>query len=582
MLILRGSPALSPFRLAKLLQDLTAAGLPARALGAEFVHVVETSGDLTAAQQAVLEKLLTYGPRRAAAAVTGLLQVVAPRPGTISPWSSKATDIARICGLANVKRIERAIAYTLDFGPGHALPAADAARLRQKLHDRMTQAVFDELAALGVLFHHEAPRPMTSVPVLASGRAALTAANSSLGLALAADEIDYLVSAFTALGRDPHDIELMMFAQANSEHCRHKIFNATWDLDGRPQDKSLFQMIRNTFLLHSDGILSAYRDNSAVFTGTRGGRFFSDPKTNEYGAHPEAIHILCKVETHNHPTAISPFPGAATGSGGEIRDEGATGCGAKPKAGLTGFTVSNLRLPGAVQPWEQDYGKPGRIVSALDIMIEGPLGGAAFNNEFGRPNINGYFRTYEQEVPTAAPGLSHAEDAKNAEGSNLKNSASGNSALSAPPREKIPGAKPATELRGYHKPIMLAGGLGNIRIEHIRKGEIRPGDKLIVLGGPAMLIGLGGGAASSMASGSGQEDLDFASVQRDNAEMERRCQEVIDRCWALGVDNPIAFIHDVGAGGLSNALPELVNDGGRGGRRPPVTSCPGPREPGAG
>ena len=297
-------------------------------------------------------------------------------------------------------------------------------------------------------------------------------------------------------------------------------------------------MIKNTYQLHRDGILSAYRDNAAVLDGTRGGRFFADPRTGEYAAHDEDIHLLCKVETHNHPTAISPFPGASTGSGGEIRDEGATGRGAKPKAGLTGFTVSNLRLPGAVQPWEKDHGKPGRIVSALDIMIEGPLGGAAFNNEFGRPSINGYFRTFEAEVPAAADAA----------------------------RLTPTLTPPLNELRGYHKPIMLAGGLGNIRAEHIQKGAIQPGDKLVVLGGPAMLIGLGGGAASSIASGSGDEDLDFASVQRDNAEMQRRCQEVIDRCWALGDENPIAFIHDVGAGGLSNALPELVNDGGRGGR----------------
>ena len=566
MLILRGSSALSPFRLQKLLQDLIAAGLPARALSAEFVHVVEVSGELTAPERSVLGKLLTYGPTRASAAVTGLVQVVAPRPGTISPWSSKATDIAHICGLAKVKRIERVVAYTIDLGsePSSLLPPPSSRAA--KLHDRMTQAVFGDFASLAALFRHDAPRPMTSVPVLAQGRAALVAANASLGLALADDEIDYLVRAFTALRRDPNDIELMMFAQANSEHCRHKIFNATWDIDGQAQEKSLFQMIRNTHQLHSDGILSAYKDNSAVLTGTRGGRFFVDPKTGAYAAHDEEIHLLCKVETHNHPTAISPFPGAATGSGGEIRDEGATGRGAKPKAGLCGFTVSHLRLPGAVQPWEQDHGKPGRIVSALDIMIEGPLGAAAFNNEFGRPNINGYFRTFEQEVPAAAPGLPHAEDATNAAGPNPKPSASGNSAPAAPPRGKTPGFKPATELRGYHKPIMLAGGLGNIRADHVRKGVINPGDQLIILGGPAMLIGLGGGAASSMASGSGQEDLDFASVQRDNAEMERRCQEVIDRCWALGDDNPISFIHDVGAGGISNALPELVNDAGRGGR----------------
>ena len=530
MLILRGSPALSRFRLQKLLADLVAAGLPARAVSAEFVHVAETSAALTPTERTLLEKLLTYGPRRPAAPVTGLVQIVAPRPGTISPWSSKATDIAHICGLANVKRIERVIAYTIDLGSasdsGYSLPAARYSLLSAKLSDRMTQVVFTELAACDMLFRHEQPRPMTSVPVLAQGRAALVAANSSLGLALADDEIDYLVQAFTTLARDPNDIELMMFAQANSEHCRHKIFNATWTIDGAPRDCSLFQMIKHTYALHSEGILSAYKDNAAVLTGTRGGRFYVDPRTNEYAAHEEEIHILCKVETHNHPTAISPFPGAATGSGGEIRDEGATGRGSKPKAGLVGFSVSNLKIPGAIQPWEKDHGKPGRIVSALDIMIEGPLGGAAFNNEFGRPAINGYFRTFEQEVPNTR----------------------------------------GTELRGYHKPIMLAGGLGNIKAEHIQKGAINPGDQLIVLGGPAMLIGLGGGAASSMASGSGNEDLDFASVQRDNAEMERRCQEVIDRCWALGDENPISFIHDVGAGGISNALPELVNDGGRGGK----------------
>ena len=526
MLILRGSPALSDFRLQKLLDGLAAASLPARAVSAEFVHVAEIDGELTAAERTVLEKLLTYGPSRAAAAITGLLQIVAPRPGTISPWASKATDIAHICGLNKVKRIERVVAFTIAFDSGYSLPATLYSLLTAKLSDRMTQVVFGELAACEALFRHETPRPMTSVPVLAAGRAALVAANASLGLALAEDEIDYLVKAFTTLGRDPNDIELMMFAQANSEHCRHKIFNATWEIDGAARDRSLFQMIKNTYQLHSDGILSAYKDNAAVLTGTRGGRFYVDPRTNEYAAHDEDIHLLCKVETHNHPTAISPFPGAATGSGGEIRDEGATGRGSKPKAGLTGFTVSNLKLPGAVQPWEKENGKPGRIVSALDIMIEGPLGGAAFNNEFGRPNINGYFRTFEAEVPNAR----------------------------------------GTELRGYHKPIMLAGGLGNIKAEHIQKGAINPGDQLIVLGGPAMLIGLGGGAASSMASGSGNEDLDFASVQRDNAEMERRCQEVIDRCWALGDENPISFIHDVGAGGVSNALPELVNDGGRGGK----------------
>jgi phosphoribosylformylglycinamidine synthase len=569
MLILRGSPALSQFRLQKLLQDLAAAGLPARAISAEFVHIVEPveglTGEIASSERTILEKLLTYGPSRAATTVTGLVQVVAPRPGTISPWSSKATDIAQICGLAGVKRIERVIAYTIAFDSGYSLPATHSSLLQQKLHDRMTQVVFGDLAACDTLFRRAAPRPMTSVPVLAQGRAALVEADRALGLALADDEIDYLVKNFQALRRDPNDIELMMFAQANSEHCRHKIFNATWEIDGAPRDRSLFQMIKNTYQLHRDGILSAYKDNAAVLAGTRGGRFYVDPKTGEYAAHAEDIHLLCKVETHNHPTAISPFPGAATGSGGEIRDEGATGRGSKPKAGLTGFTVSNLKLPGAIQPWEKENGKPGRIVSALDIMIEGPLGGAAFNNEFGRPAITGYFRTFEAAVPSAASGTVQGSEFK-VQGLAATAVAPSGSQLSALNSQLPVAGSPATELRGYHKPIMLAGGLGNIRAGHIDKNPISPGDKLVVLGGPAMLIGLGGGAASSMASGSGQEDLDFASVQRDNAEMERRCQEVIDRCWALGVDNPIAFIHDVGAGGLSNALPELVNDGGRGGR----------------
>jgi len=552
MLTLRGAPALSDFRLEKLRNDLVAAGVPVATISTAFIHVVELADgvtELAPAELSILEKLLTYGPQRAAHAAVGLLQVVAPRPGTISPWSSKATDIAHICGLAKIKRIERAVATWIEVDnsklakPLSNLTAAQIATLRAKLHDRMTQAVFGSTEDLAALFSHHAPAAFTTVPVLSRGRDALVEANTELGLALAEDEIDYLVKAFTTLGRDPHDIELMMFAQANSEHCRHKIFNASWEIDGQARDRSLFQMIKNTYQLHSDGILSAYKDNAAVMAGTRAGRFYPDPKTGEYAAHDEEIHILCKVETHNHPTAISPFPGAATGSGGEIRDEGATGCGAKPKAGLTGFTVSNLRLPGAIQPWEQNHpGKPGRIVTPLEIMLDGPLGGAAFNNEFGRPNILGYFRTYEQAVPAALPE-SQISDLKS----------------------QIPAAQPR-EWRGYHKPIMLAGGLGNIKAAHVRKGTIHPGDRLIVLGGPAMLIGLGGGAASSMASGHGQEDLDFASVQRDNPEMERRCQEVIDRCWALDADNPIAFIHDVGAGGLSNALPELVNDAGLGGR----------------
>ncbi len=529
MLILRGSNALSEFRLKSLLSTLVNKGLPVNRVDARFVHLVDSEGGLTPGETEVLSRLLQYGPKVESVESAGELRVVSPRAGTISPWSSKATDIARICGLKVLRRIERVVAYTLDLG-GAALSGEQEAVLRDTLHDRMTQQVFLAWDGVSTLFDRHEPRPMTTVPVLTGGRPALESANRSLGLALAEDEIAYLVESFQALGRDPSDVELMMFAQANSEHCRHKIFNASWEIDGQLMDRSLFQMIKNTYNLHSEGILSAYRDNAAVLEGTRGGRFFADPETGEYAAHAEDIHILCKVETHNHPTAISPFAGASTGSGGEIRDEGATGCGSKPKAGLTGFTVSNLRIPGATEAWEKDFGKPGRIVSALEIMLDGPLGAAAFNNEFGRPAIAGYFRTYEAEVP-------------------VDNGAGG-----------------VTEIRGYHKPIMLAGGLGNIRAEHVQKGKIENGAKLIVLGGPAMLIGLGGGAASSMASGAGSEDLDFASVQRDNPEMERRCQEVIDRCWAMGARNPIAFIHDVGAGGISNALPELVNDGGMGGR----------------
>ena len=522
MLILRGTPALSAFRHGKLLSQLTAKVPAVTGLYAEFAHFAEVTGVLDASEEQVLARLLKYGPSVPVQEPSGQLFLVIPRFGTISPWSSKASDIARNCGLAKIERLERGIAYYVSG----ELSAADQQAVAAVLHDRMTQLVLGALEEAAGLFSHAEPKPLTAVDVLGGGRAALEKANVELGLALAEDEIDYLVKSFVELGRNPHDVELMMFAQANSEHCRHKIFNASWDIDGESQDKSLFGMIKNTYEMHRDGVLSAYKDNASVIVGHQAGRFFPNPATREYGATQEPVHILMKVETHNHPTAIAPFPGASTGSGGEIRDEGATGRGAKPKAGLTGFTVSNLNIPGFVQPWEKPYGKPERIVTALDIMIEGPLGGAAFNNEFGRPPLNGYFRTFEQAVQS--------------------------------PRGE--------EVRGYHKPIMLAGGLGNIREEHVQKGEISVGAKLIVLGGPAMLIGLGGGAASSMATGASSADLDFASVQRDNPEMERRCQEVIDRCWQLGADNPIKFIHDVGAGGISNALPELINDGGRGGR----------------
>jgi phosphoribosylformylglycinamidine synthase len=528
MLILRGAPALSAFRLDKLAQKLAFIHPDTRLRHAEFVHFAELQGELGEEHRAVLERLLEYGPgsaRVSAAELAGAsLRLVVPRPGTISPWSSKASDIAHNCGLQQVLRLERGIAWYLDLPAG--LDSAGLAQVDALLHDRMTEAVLADFDEARQLFRHATPAPLVVVDVLGGGREALVAADRSLGLALAGDEIDYLVESFIRLGRNPNDVELMMFAQANSEHCRHKIFNASWSIDGQQQDHSLFAMIRNTNDCGGDNVLSAYSDNAAVVAGHLAGRFYPDPVSSEYQFSQENIHLLMKVETHNHPTAIAPFPGAGTGSGGEIRDEGAVGRGSKPKVGLTGFSVSNLRIPGYNQPWELDYGRPGRIVSALDIMVEGPLGGAAFNNEFGRPNLCGYFRTFEMWAPGPA----------------------------------------GDEVRGYHKPIMIAGGYGNIREEHVAKGDFRPGAKLIVLGGPAMLIGLGGGAASSMASGQSCEDLDFASVQRQNPEIERRCQEVIDRCWQLGEQNPIAFIHDVGAGGLSNALPELVKDGGRGGR----------------
>jgi phosphoribosylformylglycinamidine synthase len=524
MLELRGAPALSPFRSEKLSGQLVEAVHGITDLYAEFMHFVDTDAELRDSEQEVLDRLLTYGPSAEQREPEGVLFLVVPRPGTVSPWSSKATDIARNCGLRQLNRIERGIAYYVKAK--NKLGREERQAIAALLHDRMTETVFHEMGGAELLFHREEPRPLERVLVLAGGRPALVDANQRLGLALAEDEIDYLVDAFSDLDRDPTDVELMMFAQANSEHCRHKIFNASWDIDGEGQQKSLFAMIRNTHEMSPDGVLSAYRDNASVIRGSSGGRFYPDPATSRYHYVQEPIHILMKVETHNHPTAISPFAGSATGAGGEIRDEGATGRGSRPKAGLAGFTVSNLEIPGDLQPWEKDYGRPDRIASPLAIMIDAPIGGASFNNEFGRPNLAGYFRTFEQEV--AGPA--------------------------------------GKEVRGYHKPIMIAGGLGNIREDHVEKGEIPVGARLIVLGGPSMLIGLGGGAASSMDSGTSNENLDFASVQRGNPEMERRCQEVIDRCWQLGGENPIAFIHDVGAGGLSNAMPELVKDGGRGGK----------------
>jgi phosphoribosylformylglycinamidine synthase len=509
-LALRGSAAFSAPRLARLQKTLgdSVAGIR---LAAEHWYFVELETALNADETARLKDLLGI-PVQLPAPPEGDLLLVTPRLGTISPWSSKATDIARNCGFAAVKRVERAVAY-------HVAGKLEKSALATRLHDRMTESVLDSVEAARALFHHVAPQPLTSIDLLGGGRAALVTANRELGLALSEDEIDYLADNFAKLGRNPTDVELMMFAQANSEHCRHKIFNASWTVDGEAQPLSLFGMIRETHTAHPEGTVVAYSDNAAVIEGATIRRFY--PRSGggyEYGE--ELTHILAKVETHNHPTAISPFPGAATGSGGEIRDEGATGRGSKPKAGLCGFSVSDLKIPGYAQPWESDYGKPERIASALDIMIEGPIGAAAFNNEFGRPNLAGYFRSFEQEFNG--------------------------------------------EMRGYHKPIMIAGGMGNIAADHAFKIRFPAGSLLIQLGGPGMLIGLGGGAASSMATGSNTADLDFASVQRGNPEIQRRAQEVIDRCWQQGDDNPILAIHDVGAGGISNAMPELAHDAGCG------------------
>ncbi len=525
MFSLPGAPALSQFRLERLLQALQGVDARVRALGSRLVHFVDTARALDEAEQELLGKLLTYGPRPHLQEERGQRLLITPRLGTVSPWSSKATDIAHVCGLKAVRRVERGTSYVLDAE--EPLTEAELCALAPLLHDRMTETLWTDTLEPD-LFHMAAPRPLKVVALGREPHAALARADAELGLALSRDEIDYLVEAFGALGRDPTDVELMMFAQANSEHCRHKIFNAEFIIDGHLKSETLFAMIRMTHAANSAGVLSAYRDNAAVIEGSRGIRFFPDPETRRYDGVTEPVDILIKVETHNHPTAISPFPGAATGSGGEIRDEGATGIGAKPKVGLTGFSVSNLRIPGFVQPWEPDLGKPDRIASARDIMISAPLGAAAFNNEFGRPAICGYFRTFEQ-ADTASSG-------------------------------------PVRIVRGYHKPIMIAGGLGNIRRKDVEKREVVVGAPLVVLGGPSMLIGLGGGAASSVGSGQSSSDLDFASVQRGNPEIQRRAQEVIDRCWALGEANPILLIHDVGAGGLSNAVPEAIAHSLRGGR----------------
>ena len=526
-----GSSVLSPFRHERLLLKMQKLGLPVAEVAARFEHYVWCDEVLSEEARVKLEQLLDYG--QAAVSVAGtkdaLVLTVVPRLGTVSSWASKATDIAHNCGLRNIRRIERGVRYTItpergwlktkSFDPQMLALVADC------LHDRMTESVVDQRFDPKTLFESLPGKAMRTVPVTTVGRAALLEANSTLGLALSDDEIDYLTHSFTDLGRDPTDVELMMFAQANSEHCRHKIFNAQWVIDGRPTDKTLFGMIRETHAAQPLGTVVAYSDNAAIMFGGQAQRFEARlPQPGHapaYASRKHLVHTVMKVETHNHPTAIAPFEGASTGSGGEIRDEGATGRGSKPKAGLAGFTVSHLRFDDAPRTWESDHhGAPDRIASPLSIMIDGPLGAAAFNNEFGRPNLLGYFRSFEQSVG-------------------------------------------ATRW-GYHKPIMIAGGLGSIDEGCTKKERIQPGALLIQLGGPGLRIGMGGSAASSMAVGTNTAALDFDSVQRGNPEIERRCQEVIDRCWQQGANNPIVAIHDVGAGGLSNAFPELVNDAGRG------------------
>jgi phosphoribosylformylglycinamidine synthase len=516
MIVLEGQPALSPFRRERLQARLQVLEPGLRIEGAWHAYWVEPEAGATP-DEAALRRILQAVPQAHPRADGAVSRFVTPRLGTISPWASKATELLHGAGLP-VRRVERGLRIDLSGWPDAPDAPARRAALARLLHDPMTQSLLDDADAAAALFREPARGALERIAL-----DDLEAANARLGLALAADEIDYLRARFAALGRDPSDVELMMFAQANSEHCRHKIFNASWTVDGRAQEMSLFGMIKHTHARTPEHTLSAYSDNAAVVEGYPTRRFRPDPATHAYRAEAEAPGAFCiKVETHNHPTAIAPFPGAATGAGGEIRDEGATGRGGKPKAGLTGFSVSHLRIPTLPQPWEAQRPLNPRMASALEIMRDGPLGGAAFNNEFGRPNLAGYFRSFELD-----------------EGGGL--------------------------VRGYDKPIMLAGGLGAMDRDMVAKKPLSPGDAVVVLGGPAMLIGLGGGAASSVASGESAEDLDFASVQRDNPEMQRRCQEVIDRCVALGDRNPILSIHDVGAGGLSNAIPELLHDSGVGG-----------------
>ncbi len=518
MLILRGGAAATSFRLQQQLSAIHKITSHIESIQSHWIYFVEKSGVLPSEQIGILRELLTVENAIASTYTLEEQVIVCPRLGTISPWSSKATDITIHCGLGKAGRIERGVLFTM--AGWRKLEKQQQSDVLALLHDRMTQSILTELSQASRLFEHKQPAPVTQLTSLNDMTTQIRQLNTDLGLALSDQEIDYLVTHYGNQQRCPTDVELMMFAQANSEHCRHKIFNASWTIDGQTQDQTLFGMIRSTYENSPGGVLSAYEDNSAVIAGHAGERFYTADNA-VYRYYPEDIHILMKVETHNHPTAISPYPGAATGAGGEIRDEGATGRGGYPKAGLSGFSVSNLQIPAMPEPWECDFGKPARIVSALDIMIEGPIGAASYNNEFGRPNLLGYFRAYEQSVNGV--------------------------------------------MRGYHKPIMIAGGMGNIRADDIEKQNFPAETPIVVLGGPAMLIGLGGGAASSMTSGSSHEELDFASVQRDNAEMQRRCQEVINHCWSLRSDNPILSIHDVGAGGLSNALPEILHDSEMGG-----------------
>lgn len=527
MIEIEGSNAISEAQKDRLSFRLTSLDIKLISLASHFIYMISSRETLSGQNLELIKQVLSpknkYVPPETSPDKHKYYLRVEPREGTISPWSTKATDILHRCGVPNHTRVEYIQVYELVCKESISDQVLES--VKPLFYDRMMQSIsisghYDKQNSI----HN--PKKLNYINILNRGRAALLEANDELGLALASDEVDYILNFYEKVGRNPTDVEMMMFSQANSEHCRHKIFNAEWYIDGEKQEQSLFQMIKNTYRSTPQHVLTAYKDNAAVMDGCEGMLFFPDPKTNRYRYSQENIDILMKVETHNHPTAISPFPGAATGSGGEIRDEGATGRGGKPKAGFAGFCVSNLRLPGLSRPWEKPESRPARIASPLEIMKEGPIGSASFNNEFGRPGILGFFRTFEQTV-------AHEDRA---------------------------------ETRGFHKPIMIAGGLGNIRREHVEKQEFSHGAAIVVLGGPSMLIGLGGGSASSMASGAGEVELDFASVQRGNPEMERRCQEVIDRCWAMGSDNPISFIHDVGAGGLSNAVPEIINDGGRGGR----------------